>query len=750
MNVFDSLALIPAREHTSEIPLQRFLPSFSEQLPDQWLQANHNKGDWILDPFGTSPFLPFTVIIAGYNILVVCNNPILQLYLQVLADAPKKHEFQAALASLAKERYQLERLETHLQSLYISSCPDCSQKVQVEGYIWIKGENYPTAKLLTCKSCGTSGEFPASEEDRQILDSLGKDALHRALAVQKANTGPQIRSGIEDVVETYPTRALYFIFSVINRIDRLEISEYHRKLLYAIMIIVLDSGNAIWPWPPGKLRPKQISFPASYFEHNLWFALENAIKIWQVRKDPVALSIWPDIPSSPGICLFKGRVAELDALKENLPSPLNSVLTVFPRPNQAFWSLSAVWSGWLWGKKSASAMKSALERKRFDWFWFSTAIHQSMYGVRNLLGKNGKFFGFIPEPETGFLTSVLISAKNAGYRLSGVAHRNPATFAQCLWQKEDDKIKPADPKRQSQPSSGLREWMQERNEPAEKPEFSIALLVETAHLADLPLLSKNLPYFTIKENQREIAGWLADSNLIEHYRIQADQHESIMYWLSNLNERPAPTLTDRVEHTILDMFHRENVLSLDRVDHEICQIFRGLQTPGMAVILACIKTHGVPAPHEPDHYKMRPIAHSQAMQEKAAFIISVLDKMGQSLGYQIRKETCCTWTNKQTGKKEYTFFVLRNAILGDLIFHPPQDNGLKIVLYPDHVSPLIQLKLNMNPRLLQAVNRFGKILPFSQLEIFSQQEEITMSDFLAILESRAPTQSQPAQFTIFD
>ena len=41
-----------------------------------------------------------------------------------------------------------------------------------------------------------------------------------------------------------------------------------------------------------------------------------------------------------------------------------AALAVLPRPNQAYWTLSAMWSGWLWGIEAVAPLHSALERIR--------------------------------------------------------------------------------------------------------------------------------------------------------------------------------------------------------------------------------------------------------------------------------------------------------------------------------------------------------------------------------------------------
>ena len=63
-----------------------------------------------------------------------------------------------------------------------------------------------------------------------------------------------------------------------------------------------------------------------------------------------------------GILLYEGRIKGLAEVVKN--APIQAVVGAIPRPNQAFWTLSALWAGWLWGREAAEPFKVALRRLR--------------------------------------------------------------------------------------------------------------------------------------------------------------------------------------------------------------------------------------------------------------------------------------------------------------------------------------------------------------------------------------------------
>ena len=166
--------------------LSRFLPVLEEGTVSAWLANRVPVGSWLLDPFGFSPRLVLEAARAGYRVLVAANNPITRFLVEMAASAPTEAELKAALADLAAARKGEERLETHLQSLYLTNCEKCGKTVQAAAFLWRKGEDAPYARVYTCPHCEDKGEHlvtPAdAERAREAMRSAG---LHRARVLER-------------------------------------------------------------------------------------------------------------------------------------------------------------------------------------------------------------------------------------------------------------------------------------------------------------------------------------------------------------------------------------------------------------------------------------------------------------------------------------------------------------------------------------------------------------------------------------
>ena len=116
-----------------------------------------------------------------------------------------------------------------------------------------------------------------------------------------------------------------------------------------------------------------------------------------------------------------------------------AVVSGFPRPNQAFWTLSVLWSGWLWGAEAALPLRNVLDRRRYDWNWHTSAIHNALAAVGWSIPAETPFFGLLPELAPGFLSAAVVAAVAAGFRLEGIAMRPDVSaradqeLAQALW-----------------------------------------------------------------------------------------------------------------------------------------------------------------------------------------------------------------------------------------------------------------------------------------------------------------------------
>jgi hypothetical protein len=200
----------------------------------------------------------------------------------------------------------------------------------------------------------------------------------------------------------------------------------------ALVLYAADCANALWPLSGERPRPRQLTFPGIYRENNIWLALEAGVKAWASDEPSIPLTLWPqDPPESGGVCIFEGPLRALAADLQEIP--VKAVVGAIPRPNQAFWTLSALWSGWLWGHAAVGPFKSVLRRRRYDWQWHAEALKALFGNLAGAIAPATTFFAALAEPEPSFISAVLLAAHSTGWEINGLAMRGEQEPIQIHW-----------------------------------------------------------------------------------------------------------------------------------------------------------------------------------------------------------------------------------------------------------------------------------------------------------------------------
>jgi hypothetical protein len=452
-------------------PLNRFLPPVPESTARAFTAGLHLPGAWILDPLAASPRMAVEMARAGQRVLVTAGNPVSRFLLDLAAHPPTLTNLQAALSDLAAARKEGQRLETHLQSLYLTHCENCGRELPAEAFLWDSKTTTLVGRIYNC-SCGSGGEHPATPADVENAARWARtDGLHRSRALERvAPPDDPDRPFAEDALSFYLPRAVYAIGTIVNRMDGLSTSDEHRRCLQALLLYAVDSANALWSHTSERPRPRQLTFPAIYRENNIWLALEAGVKAWASDEVSIPLNLWPEEPpESGGLCIFEGPLRDLAPELEDIP--IKAVVGAIPRPNQAFWTLSALWSGWLWGRAAAGPFKSVLRRRRYDWQWHADALKALFGNLVEIVVPACPFFAILAEAEPSFLSAVFLAAHTAQLDIHGLAMRGELEPLQILWKKTSADSKTASRKKKAlvldtnYARKAIREILTERGEP---------------------------------------------------------------------------------------------------------------------------------------------------------------------------------------------------------------------------------------------------------------------------------------------
>lgn len=743
-------SFIPAENDPKPLPLGRFLPPIPAGMVRSWLQERVSPGDWLIDPLGSTPAIPLEAAQAGYRILVTSNNPVISFMLEVLALAPKRSDFLAALAELGSLRRGDERLEQYLQDMYQTICDSCGQQIQPQAYLWRREEKSPFARLYHCPHCADQGERKITSKDIERLNHIGIDALHRSRAIERVRLADTVEPAAEEAIQAYLPRQLDFLFTIINKIEGLTISKERRMLLTALVLSACDEGSALWSWPSARNRPKQLGVPPQFRENNLWLALEEAITTWAIQENAVPLTHWPQLPpETGGICLFPGRIKALGDLPETLKP--KSAVAAIPRPNQAFWTLCAVWSGWIWGKEAALPLRKALERRRYDWNWHAAALYHTWNNLYQRTPARFPLFGILSESSPSFLSAVITSAEAASFHLETIAVLEDEEITQIHWRTQPfAKTQEYQGKAiESIYKEAITEELIERNQPASYSTLLAACLTSLSQKNLLPAQQPGIEPDFLNHVQQPFDRLLGEGVLVTRYRSQSQSLEGGSWWLRDAPPIASPPLSDQIEMEIIRLLQKKPSISLKEIQVALYPLFPGLKTPSTQYLHACLTSYGELLPGEGGVWQLHPSETALRRRSDIKEMTAILQALAKKLHFTCQGEETLEWLDV-TGRISYRFYIFASSMIGRFVLQSGIEKDTRhILVMPGSRSNLLSYKLREDVRLSQVVQSGWHFLKFRHLRKINERETLTPAQFFDLLDQDPPLWEEPKQMAFF-
>ncbi len=763
MRTVPGVPYLPGFPPTGAEPLGRYLPPLAHGVIKTWLEANLPLSDredvWVLDPFTTTPLIAVEAARSGYRVLVAANNPISRFLVTMAAHPPSEGELRAALADIATARKGDERLEPHILSLYTTLCNQCGSEISAEAFLWDRGSwglstevttekstpNRPTlfAKIIRCPYCGANGEFPALDSDLERAAQFQFGGLHYARALERVvSLDDPDRHYAEEALATYLPRAVYALFTLINKLHGLPLAPSRRDALTALLLSACDQANTLWPYPTGRARPRLLTIPPRFRENNIWLALEQAVDQWLSTHPPVPVTIWPQVSSERGsICLYIGRLRDL--VKELSSVPLGAIITALPRPNQAFWTLSALWAGWLWGREAAAPFKSVLRRRRYDWVWHTMALHAALSSLTGYLKSETPCFGLVGEAEPGFLSATMIASDYANFALTGLALHEESAQAQIFWRYQPIAKNERSFSKENQISlirSAARDYLKERGEPARYLNLHVSALASLAH---------NRLISTLSTSPAEALGlvneMLNETFTYRHGFVRYGGSEKSLevglWWLRETEEVALP-LADRVENELVRYLLKNPGVSQHQIDVAMCQAFPGLLTPNASLIQVILASYAEQFPPNSGLWRIQEQNLPEVRRNDVNEVLHHLETIARNLGYTPQGEIPLLW-RAEDGSVQYAWYVIASGVIGEIIHRrefPPQKS---LIVLPGSRANLVAYKLHHDPRLRQALEEGWRLIKFRQIRWLAQKPRLKRDELDHLLAQDTLTYDAP-------
>ena len=790
------------------VEAERFLTHYVQPMPvgvtTAYLQAYTSSGQIVLDPFCQDPTFVTEVVAAGRKVIAANFNPVLALLVQGQLSLPKSQELDAASTRLGDSLKLGVPLREHLDGLYATSCPQCHQTTIADHFLWDREVGEPVEKGYRCQACGSEGQAPVEPGERETLSGIERRGFHYHYILDRlAPPTDEGRKIGQKLLDLYTSRNLYALTNLLIKIETLFADSPLQEALKLLLLVCLDSCSSLYASPQAWLRPRRLHPPPRFVERNVWRAFEQArVQLSQLSPSPVVhLATGVSQITSPDLLSLSetdGRPPNalvepltVRRLSQVLPEDsISLIITAPPRLDPVSWSLSYLWSGWLFGREKAAALRSLLKRKKNDWDWYQRAMVSTLRALRRALQARGRLVLVFAAEEPAFVEALFMAASLAGFELEWTSYQPREVSAgmmgyyQLSFAKGEEPMTALPPEDeanlaielQREASTAMQDVLRQRGEPLT---YEWLHLAAYRHLSAKGYLRRAMAVSPLDFVSRQVETVLegAEGGAIVRWE-EAEEGEGWpqLWWLCEPSE-VSPPLGDRVEEVVWEVLCEKPPLSAGALAAAIYPRFPTLLTPEAELIEACLKSYAQEL--SPNHWQLRPEDQPENRERQRGQGVANLVKLGQRLGYGVglsRAWLKRSWEggtlmdllrNGDPGVEplslfdvlwhedkeiKHAFVLLSMAALGLIPWHK-DDVGEGINRYlviPEERGDLASFKLGRSPWLLQAMVtgrwRFVKYRHLSQL---ASATEIDRHNLKKIVGLRPIIEQDEAQIPLF-
>ncbi|MDX1379437.1 MAG: hypothetical protein R3307_11350, partial [Anaerolineales bacterium] len=418
-----------------------------------------------------------------------------------------------------------------------------------------------------------------------------------------------------------------------------------------------------------------------------------------------------------------GRLKEL-AHEVKKEIPIEAVIGSVPRPNQAFWTLSALWAGWLWGREAVEPFKVALRRRRYDWAWNATALNAAFAHLFELLPLGTPFFGMLPEAEPSFLTAAMTAASTAGFDLTSLALRTEHDAVQLLWTRGEHLKREANDPEVNKVQKAIHAHLIERGEPASYLHLHAAGLI--ALIEAHALNNKDMEFDEALRNVNNlIQKALSEDKRFIHYS-SGESVDTGMWGIRQEDSAPTKddSLSDRIEMAIVTFLQKNPDSIYLEIEDDLYPQFPGLMTPSKAMIYAVLTSY---AERDNSAWRLRLEDIANARRSELTTITAMLEAVGTRLNFTTRKkERNYLW--EENGKIGRAFYILASALVGRAMNETPYPPNQTIIVIPGGRAGLIRYKTQRDPSLAARMKNY-RLVKYRLLRALFEVPVLTRETF---------------------
>lgn len=699
-----------------------------------YLEAYTRPGDLVVDLFCEGPTVLRQAVLAGRRAVGSSFNPLAVRLTRLALAPPARRQLDAAITRLGDAPRMGVPFREHIEDLYAVRCPRCGLTTPADAFTWDRDAATIRQVHWQCQHCGHQVAPPPPGDESVRGETVERRGLHYWYAVDRiAPAGDPLRERAQQLLELYTPRNLYALSSLLMKIESLFADDDTQQMLKLLLLSCLDTCSSLYgpesPSPRHRLRP-----PAHFLERNVWRALVVAAADFPAADCGEPFPLTDDagtLLASDGPPLAALLPFGVHRLVISLPSGCAAlVIASPPRPDPALWSLSWLWTGWLFGHQVAAPLKPLLRQWRVDWDWYARTMQATFRALRALLDDGAPLILIFDDSEPAMIEALTLALSGAGYA-PGAWIRQADTHAYRLTSHRAPSL-PAPPVGASEladalcaeTSDAVQDLLAARGEPLTWDDLRLpvyrrlaeaGLLGQAAVAEDLPSSPRA---YVVEQVQDALAG--AEGLVCLGEAVEAEGEATSpqppRWWLQH-PLAAAPPLSTRVEAMVHQLLLSTLILTGDALDEEVYRRFPGDLTPEASLIETCRRSYGREV--TPGHWQLRPEDQPDRRAAEVADIRQELRQLGERLDFEVSLRSDAPdapaprplpafdvlWRDE--GQPAYAFAIQWTARVHDLLLAEAPAGVQPCLVIPGGRAVLVAFKLQHDPRLRRAVVKAG-------------------------------------------
>jgi len=189
-----------------------------------------------------------------------------------------------------------------------------------------------------------------------------------------------------------------------------------------------------------------------------------------------------------------------------------------------------------------------------------------------------------------------------------------------------------------------------------------------------------------------------------------------------------PPLADRVEAVVWELLVQRPAWEPQELVETVYARFPGPLTPELTLVLTCVDSYSV---QEGETLRLRPEDDPPRRAAEMRALCDDLVRLGKRLGFEVQREDGWDVCWLSEGQDAYLFDVSATVALGPYLLTLPSsyreggEGVQRCLVVPGGRAGLISLKLQRDPRLARAVERYGwQFVKFRHLRRLLAKEDL--------------------------